>query len=187
MQFKVLTIQWLILMAASQSSLAQNSPNLEGALDKIDNPQAWSSVPVSVNRAHTLPASQRQNASRQVMRTLMQSGMQSSSPKSAKQSNSFGGSNAYSDWQRAENEANRAYHYSQTARYDKSEGNRRSAASSADYAARAGRAASDRVYYASNQGDPTAQQYASKARAAADRARANADRARSNAYNYRGR
>lgn len=98
---------------------------------------------------------------------------------------SFNGSTAYSDWQRAENEAIKARNYASKARYDQNQWNRKDDANSANYAADAARQASDRVYYASLNGDPVAQQYASKARAAADRARADANRARYNADTIR--
>ncbi|PWT99735.1 MAG: hypothetical protein C5B53_04980 [Candidatus Melainabacteria bacterium] len=101
------------------------------------------------------------------------------------QSKSFSGSTAYSDWQRAENEAIRARNYASKARYDQNQWNRKDSANSANYAANAARQASDRVYYASLNGDPTAKQYASKAKAAADRARADANRARYNADTIR--
>lgn len=98
---------------------------------------------------------------------------------------SYGSSTAYSDWQRAENEAIRARNYGRTARYDKDKWARKNAADRANYAADAARAASDRVYSASLNGDPQAKQYASQARAASDRARADANRARYNADTIR--
>jgi len=125
--------------------------------------------------------------SRQIMKTLLESSV--SGPASAAtqpvQPKSFSGSTAYSDWQRSENEAIRARNYASKARYDQNQWNRKDAASRANSAANSARYASDRVYQASLQGDPTAKQYASKARAAADRARADANRARYNADTIR--
>lgn len=88
-----------------------------------------------------------------------------------------GSSEAYSNWQEAENQAVTARNYAGTARSDQDKWTRKDSASRANYAANAARAASDRVYQASLNGDQTAKQYAGRARDAADRARADADRA----------
>lgn len=148
------------------------------------------------NQAARMQQIQRQqaaipNVSRQIMKSFFNGnfagamgGGSAPSPTPPPQK-SYGSSTAYSDWQRAENEAIRARNYGRTARYDKDKWARKNAADRAYYASNAARAASDRVYYASLNGDPTAKQYASKARDAADRAKADADRARYNADTIR--
>ena len=152
------------------------------------------------NQASQMQQIQRQqaaipNVSRQIMKSFFNGNFAgamggSPAPPAASRSaqppqKSYGSSTAYSDWQRAENEAIRARNYGRTARYDKDKWDRKNAADRAYYASNAARAASDRVYYASLNGDPQAKQYASQARAAADRAKADSDRARYNADTIR--
>ncbi len=87
-------------------------------------------------------------------------------------------SDAYSDWQEAENQASRAHDAEEKARHEKDKWRLGDDASEAYYAAKIARRASDKIYQASQKGDPTAKQYADRARAAADRARADSDQAR---------
>jgi hypothetical protein len=125
---------------------------------------------------------------RQVLKSVLLNGGLSQPANNAAQpaqGKSFSGSTAYSDWQKAENQAIRARNFASKARYDQNQWNRKDSANSANYAAESARQASDRVYQASLNGDPVAKQYTGKARAAADRARADADRARYNADTIR--
>jgi hypothetical protein len=168
----------ILTLALFRPCFAQSGQSLEHSLDRVGNSN-WSSVPVSTPKNTLTP---RQAIRREMARKMMESGAGAGA--NAPPVRGGGSSNAYGNWQEAENQASRAYHYSQTARYNKNRGSRESAASSADYAARAARTASDKVYQASNNGDPTSQQYASKARAAADRARREANRARYNADHF---
>ena len=131
-------------------------PNLEKLLDNVDNSSSWGNTPMSGS------------AATQPMLT---------NP-SGINTNNQGSSSAYSDWQTAENQASRAYNAEEKARYDKDKWRRGEDANDAYYAAKAARNASDRVYQASVKGDPSAQQYADKARDAAERAKGDAERAR---------
>ncbi len=91
-------------------------------------------------------------------------------------------SNAYSNYQRAENEATKARNAAQRTRlYDKDQWHRKNSASQAEYAANNANYAAQRAESAAYSGDSQARGYASQARAAANRARADANRARYNA------
>ncbi|MBS1952644.1 MAG: hypothetical protein JST89_00515 [Cyanobacteria bacterium SZAS-4] len=91
-------------------------------------------------------------------------------------------STAYSNYQRAENEATKARNAAQRTRsYDKDQWHRKNSASQAEYAANNANYAAQRAESAAYSGDSQARGYASQARAAANRARADANRARYNA------
>ena len=166
--------------------------NMESLLNNIDTPASWANTPLSapstasplqyssnlVNQSSTLLQSNgTQSMKQQLLRTLLK-GTSPSSNSSGNNKADWGSSNAYSDWQEAENQASRAHDAEERARYDKDKWRRGDDASEAYYAANSAQNASDKVYYASLNGDPTAKQYADKAKAAADRAREESNRAR---------
>lgn len=128
------------------------------------------------------PTSPRQ----EMMRTFFEggspqlSGSGSFSPPNSNASNAT--STAYSNYQRAENEASKARNAAQRTRsYDKDQWHRKNSASQAEYAANNADYAAQRAESAAYSGDSQARGYASQARAAANRARADANRARYNA------
>ncbi len=202
-----LFISFCLALSFVQGVHAQQNQQLENMLNKVDNSN-WSNVPPSGMQPIQQPMLQqlqqppqqpmqynpqinspyfnqmRQvgqpnipvNGRQQFLRMLFGGSPQTNSTK--ENNNKWGSSTAYSDWQEAENQASKARDAEERARYDKDKGNRQSNASEAYYASEAARQASDRVYYASQNGDPTAKQYDDRARAAADRARADSDRAR---------
>ncbi len=183
-----------MIHAVSAQETFQEKSQLEHLLNNVDQPGTWSQTPVSGVKTGTMGnTSDQTNTSpnqpqyfnqqpgslftRQQILRIMLGGTSGGTPFSDGKSRQ-GVSSAASDCQEAENQASRAYNAEQRARYERNKGLRADDASEADYAASASRAASDRVYYASENGDPVAKKYAAKARAAADRARANADQAR---------
>lgn len=129
-----------------------------------------------------VPTSPRQ----EMMRTFFEGGSPqlSGSGYSSAQSpdTSAAASTAYSNYQRAENEATKARNAAQRTRsYDKDQWHRKNSASQAEYAANNAYYAAQRAESAAYSGDSRARGYASQARAAANRARADANRARYNA------
>lgn len=182
-------------------ALAQQ--NMERFLDAVDSPSSWSRTPVPMpannpqayaptNSLYQNPVPQQypgqmdntQMMRQQMLRTLFGSNpsLGGRSPSSninrEKSKADWGSSTAYSDWQEAENQASKAHNAEEKARYEKDKWRSKDDASEAYYAANAARNASDRVYYASLKGDPTAREYVDRAKAAADRAHADSGRAR---------
>jgi hypothetical protein len=94
-------------------------------------------------------------------------------------------STAYSNYQRAANEASTARNYANKARYDKDKWIRKDSATRANYAANNANYAAQRAEAAAYNGDANARGYANMARAEANRARASADQARYNADTIR--
>jgi len=182
----------LSVLCAAQSAIAQQNTQLDKLLNTVDSQSDWSKIPVSGAQVQTtapakanVTANQPQYfaqpnnalyARQQLLRALLGGSPQANS--SADSKANWSSSSAYSDWQEAENQASRAHDAESRASYSKEKWAKQDDASTAYYASEAARAASDRVYQASLAGDPTAKQYASKARAAADRARADSDQAR---------
>lgn len=206
MVIKKLAFISCLTLLFSKQCIAQSNQSLQNELNSIDTPNAWAQAPTNqimypppvaptavppaiyqapypnpyaANPFAVNQAANQLYAKQQMLRMLFGgSGNSNSGSNSNNNQNKFSSSTAYSDYQQAENQAAKAHDAEERARYDKDKGNRESDASEAYYAANAARDASDRVYYASQDGDPTAQQYAAKARAAADRARADSDQAR---------
>jgi hypothetical protein len=194
----------LMLLSNVPCNAQSNQADLEKMMNHIDHPDMWKNVPNNAPR--TVPLPQRaqpqrmqhmqqqqpvnKSRRRELTRIMMEGGAPSGGggPRAMhmqQQPQQFsGGSNAYSQYQKAENEAKRAYNYAQTARTSNDKWIRKDSASKADYAARSARYASDAVYYAAQKGDPVAKQYQQRARYASDRARADAGRAASNANRY---
>ncbi len=176
------------------ASSANAQQNMEHLLNNVDSPSSWAKTPVSVpsgtppvqytpnivNPNTPLLQENTQGSSTQLMRMQMLRTLFGGSGASANSGSNtdWSSSNAYSDWQEAENQASRAHNAEERARYDKDKWRRGDDASEAYYAAKSARNASDRVYNASRAGDPTGKQYAGRARAAADRAQADSDQAR---------
>ncbi len=147
---KQIIFSWLLFtilfFALLPRAIAQQG-NLNQLLDSVDKPSAWAKTPLSDEPA------QRQNKSplptgapdaslmmrRQMLKMMLNEG--SSSPSSSAKSFT-GSSSAYSDWQKAENEASRAHNYAQKARYQEDRWARKDSASQANYAADAARYAS---------------------------------------------
>lgn len=200
-----LLLFFILLLWIGQSVCAQQQPQLEHLLNAVDTPSTWLKTPVSGTQPQGLlnsgnpssvpsqavqyPANAMSNSSpyfnqsgnalfdRQQMLRMFLGGQ--APPKSSNDNRiDYNSGTVYSDWQAAENQASRAHNAEGKARYEKNKGYCESDASEAYYAANAARAASDRIYQASMNGDPKAKEYADRARAAADRARADADRAR---------
>ena len=185
-----LFISWQICFCGLllQPALAQQNTDLQRLLNNIDSPRDWNATPISGTNQATpagppLPKQsifhQPNNAlftRQQILRTLFGGEAQTNS--SQIKNKNWSSSTAYSNYQQAENQASIARNARERAHYDKDKGNRDGDASEAYYAANTANEASDRLYNASLNGDPTAKQYASQARAAADRARADADQAR---------
>lgn len=125
----------------------------------------------------------------EMLRVFIEGGMPESSGSQAyqgfnpgpPQNSSSNSTNAYYNYQTAENEATKARNYANTARYDKNKWNRKNAASQAEYAANNANYAAQRAESAAYSGDSKTRGYANLARQAANRARNNANQARYNA------
>lgn len=133
-------------------------------------------------QAGLMPVSPKQ----QLMRAFFEGTSQTSSSGSDVSSNSTATSTAYTNFQRATNEATKARNAAQRTRgYDKDQWSAKNDASQAEYAANNADYAAQRAESAAYSGDSQARAYASQARAAANRARADANRARYNADTMR--
>ncbi len=179
--------------AAGRQYSTTNSGNAARALGQQVNTVMSRMLPAAVQAQQMMgqstsasggmfPTSPRQ----EMMRTFFEGGSPqlSGSGYSTPPNNDTSGatSTAYSNYQRAENEATKARNAAQRTRsYDKDQWHRKNSASQAEYAANNANYAAQRAESAAYSGDSQARGYASQARAAANRARADANRARYNA------